>query len=125
MPLLGYILALIIFIVLSHDSLLKIINQSTGHTTSHAALVDSMALLELNLKMLAMMDAQDVLMLVNDTLSKKGNVENVVYLVSSCLISGRNPGATEVASEPRQQLVAWPGLAVCSGNFSQRNLKTT
>lgn len=108
-PLLGYILALIIFIVLSHDSLLKIINQSTGHTTSQAALVNSTALLELNQKILPMMDAQDVLVLVNDTLSKNDNVGKVVYLLASSLVSTRNHGSVEVASGPQQQLVAWPG----------------
>src|SRR5690606_31009565 len=82
-PLLGYILALIIVIVTSHDTLLRIISQATGQLNYASELQFFSAFIELNRKIHNFMEVDDVLVLVNDTLKARVQVRRTVYLLSS------------------------------------------
>ncbi len=81
-PLLGYILALIVVIIISHDTLLRVINQATGNLNSGSELQYFMAFIELNRKIHNFLDVDDVLVLVNDTLRERIQVRRIVYLLS-------------------------------------------
>lgn len=82
-PLLGYILGLIFVIVTSHDTLLRIISQATGHLTNASELQFFSAFIELNRKIHNFLEVDDVLVLVNDTLKARVQARRTVYLLSS------------------------------------------
>lgn len=103
---LGYILALIIFIVISHDSLLQIIAQSTGQASSKSELSYFTAFMELNQKIHNFLELDDVLVLVDDTLKERIQVHNAVYLVAR-EIKPELPSGKIVAPEPLR-LTSWP-----------------
>src|SRR5690606_8300309 len=81
-PMLGYILALIIFIVMSHDSLLQVIVQATGQASTKSELAYFSAFIDLNQKLHNFLELDDVLVLVDDTLKERIQVHRVVYLVA-------------------------------------------
>src|SRR5688500_6552817 len=81
MPLLGYILALITAIVLSHDALLRIINQATGHLGANSELDYFSAFIDLNRRIHNFLEVDDVLVLVNDTMRERIQVRQIVYLL--------------------------------------------
>ena len=82
-PLLGYILALIILIVTSHDAMLRVISQATGHLNYASELQFFSDFIELNRKIHNFMEVDDVLVLVNDTLKARIQVRRTVYLLST------------------------------------------
>jgi len=102
-PLLGYILALIILIITSHDTLLRVITQATGQLNSGSELKYFSAFIELNRKIHNFMDADDVLVLVNDTLRERIQIRTAVYLL------GRDiPSATAAPPVAEATLVLRP-----------------
>jgi len=80
-PLLGYILGLIILIITSHDTLLRVITQATGQLNSGSELKYFSAFVELNRKIHNFMEADDVLVLVNDTLRERIQIRTTVFLL--------------------------------------------
>ena len=105
-PMLGYILALIIFIVISHDPLLQVIVQSTGQATTKSELSYFTAFMDLNQKIHNFLELDDVLVLVDDTLKEHIQVHNAVYLVAR-EIKPPLP-ATQQGEILGQRLTAWP-----------------
>jgi signal transduction histidine kinase len=105
-PMLGYILALIIFIVLSHDSLLQVISQSTGQAGTTSELSFFSAFVELNRKIHNFLEVDDVLVLVNDTLKEKVQVRKVIYLLSHELF----PSSLDASTDSQNNLLlrGWP-----------------
>ncbi|MEY4641004.1 MAG: hypothetical protein RLZZ227_998 [Pseudomonadota bacterium] len=110
-PLLGYILALIILIITSHDSLLRVISQATGQLNYASELQFFSAFIELNRKIHNFMEVDDVLVLVNDTLKARVQVRRTVYLLSS-EIPARESAVLRDDSELR--LRNWPDQKVWS-----------
>lgn len=110
-PLLGYILALIILIITSHDTLLRIISQATGQLNYASELQFFSAFIELNRKIHNFMEVDDVLVLVNDTLKARVQVRRTVYLLSA-EIPARESAALQEDSELR--LRNWPDQKVWS-----------
>jgi signal transduction histidine kinase len=109
-PMLGYILALIIFIVLSHDSLLQVIVQSTGQASSKSELSYFTAFMDLNQKIHNFLELDDVLVLVDDTLRERIQVHRAVYLVAREI---RPTLAVPVTAEPPAlRLKSWPDATV-------------
>lgn len=105
-PMLGYILALIIFIVISHDSLLQVIVQSTGQASSKSELSYFTAFMDLNQKIHNFLELDDVLVLVDDTLKERIQVHKAVYLVAR-EIKPPPPGSSQ--EEPAGlRLKSWP-----------------
>lgn len=105
-PMLGYILALIIFIVMSHDSLLQVIVQATGQTSTKSELAYFSAFIDLNQKLHNFLELDDVLVLVDDTLKERIQVHRVVYLVAREIKPG-SPGRSK--AEPGGLLLrGWP-----------------
>lgn len=96
-PLLGYILALIIVIITSHDTLLRVISQATGHLNYASELQFFSAFIELNRKIHNFLEVDDVLVLVNDTLKARVQVRRTVYLLSA-EIPARESAALDEAS---------------------------
>ncbi len=84
-PILGYMMGLIVFVVATHDTLLRIISQATGNTSTIGELNFFSALLELNRKIHNLLEADDVLILVNDTLKEKVHVVQAHYFLSKDL----------------------------------------
>lgn len=105
-PMLGYILALIIFIVISHDSLLQVIVQSTGQASSKSELSYFTAFMDLNQKIHNFLELDDVLVLVDDTLKERIQVHRAVYLVAR-EIKPALQGAERRDSVPLR-LKSWP-----------------
>jgi signal transduction histidine kinase len=108
-PMLGYILALIIFIVISHDSLLLVIVQSTGQASSKSELSYFTAFMDLNQKIHNFLELDDVLVLVDDTLKERIQVHKAVYLVAR-EIKPSLPGAAP-QEPPFLRLKSWPDSA--------------
>jgi len=81
MPLLGYILALVTAIILSHDALLRIISQATGHLGANSELDYFSAFIDLNRRIHNFLEVDDVLVLVNNTMKDRIQVRQVVYLL--------------------------------------------
>lgn len=104
-PLLGYILALIIVIITSHDTLLRVISQATGQLNYASELQFFSAFIELNRKIHNFLEVDDVLVLVNDTLKARVQVRRTVYLLSS-EIPARESARMEEGGE--LQLRNWP-----------------
>jgi signal transduction histidine kinase len=104
-PLLGYILGLIIVIVTSHDPMLRVISQATGHLNYASELQFFSAFIELNRKIHNFMEVDDVLVLVNDTLKARIQVRRTVYLLSS-EIPARESATLPAGGE--QRLRNWP-----------------
>jgi signal transduction histidine kinase len=111
-PMLGYILALIIFIVTSHDSLLQVIVQATGQAGSKSELAYFSAFMDLNQKIHNFLELDDVLVLVDDTMKERIQANKTVYLVARS-ITPAPPG-----KEPKEpgglKLRAWPAAAAWS-----------
>lgn len=111
-PMLGYILALIIFIVTSHDSLLQVIVQATGQTSTKSELSYFSAFMDLNQKIHNFLELDDVLVLVDDTLRERIQLHNVVFLVAREIkppLPGRDAG------EPGAlRLKGWPDASTWS-----------
>ncbi len=84
-PVLGYMMGLIVFVVATHDTLLRIISQATGYTGTISELNFFSALLELNRKIHNLLEADDVLTLVNDTLKEKVHVIQAHYFLGKGL----------------------------------------
>lgn len=104
-PLLGYILGLISVIVTSHDTLLRIISQATGHLTYASELQFFTAFIELNRKIHNFLEVDDVLVLVNDTLKARVQVRRTVYLLSNEIPARES---AEVPQGSELQLRNWP-----------------
>ncbi len=81
MPLLGYILALILVIVLSHDALLRIISQATGNLGANSELDYFSAFIDLNRRIHNFLEVDDVLVLVDNTMKERIQVRQIVYLL--------------------------------------------
>ena len=105
-PLLGYILAFIVVIVTSHDALLRIISQATGHLTTSTELDYFSAFIELNRKMHNFLEVDDVLMMVSETLRQKVQLHNIVFLVSNEVVSGVDE--VESSNDRMLTLHSWP-----------------
>jgi signal transduction histidine kinase len=82
-PILGYILGLIFVIITTHDALLRVISQATGHLNYASELQFFSAFIELNRKIHNFLEVDDVLVLVNDTLKARVQVRRTVYLLSA------------------------------------------
>jgi signal transduction histidine kinase len=104
-PLLGYIVGLIFVIVTSHDTLLRIISQATGHLNYASELQFFTAFIELNRKIHNFLDVDDVLLLVNDTLKARVQVRRTVYLLSSEIPARESAYLSE---DSDLQLRHWP-----------------
>ena len=104
-PLLGYILALIVLIIVSHDTLLRVISQATGQLNYASELQFFSAFIELNRKIHNFLEVDDVLVLVNDTLKARVQVRRTVYLLSN-EIPARESASLLEGSELR--LRNWP-----------------
>jgi signal transduction histidine kinase len=104
-PLLGYILALIILIITSHDTLLRVINQATGQLDYASELQFFSAFIELNRKIHNFMEVDDVLVLVNDTLKARVQVRRTVYLLSAEIPARESASLDE---ESGLRLRNWP-----------------
>jgi signal transduction histidine kinase len=105
-PLLGYILALIVFIVVSHDSLLQVIAQATGQASSKRELAYFSALRDLNQKLHNFLELDDVLVLVDDTLKERLQAHRVVYLVARAITPPPPGGARP--EDGGLRLRGWP-----------------
>ena len=104
-PVLGYMMGLIVFVVATHDTLLRIISQATGHSSAIGELNYFSAFIELNRKIHNLLEADDVLILVNDTLKEKIQVVQAHYYLSQDLPSRLGTG--EPAPEPGSRLYCW------------------
>ncbi len=105
-PLLGYILALIILIVISHDGLLRVINQATGQLNTANELQFFSVFIELNRKIQNFMEVDDVLVLVNDTLKERVKTRLTIYLLSREIPA--RAAAPPVAGDSALRLRSWP-----------------
>ena len=81
-PVLGYMMGLIVFVVATHDTLLHIISQATGHSSSISELSYFSAFIELSRKIHNLLEVDDVLGLVNDTLKQNIHIVNTHFLLS-------------------------------------------
>src|SRR5690606_31087123 len=106
LPLLGYILALIVVIILTQEALLRVISQATGHLNSDTELKYFSAFLELNRKIHNFMEVDDVLVLVNDTLRDRIQVRRVVFLLSKEIPARHFPPDAE--DKAALTLRTWP-----------------
>jgi signal transduction histidine kinase len=106
MSLLGYILALITAIVLSHDALLRIINQATGHLGANSELDYFSAFIDLNRRIHNFLEVDDVLVLVNNTMKERIQARQIVYLLGKEIPSRKIlPAADE---DQQLRLHSWP-----------------
>lgn len=106
-PLLGYILALITAIIMSHDTLLRVISQATGQLNYASELQFFSAFIELNRKIHNFLEVDDVLVLVNDTLKERIQVRRTIYLLST-EIPARGAAAVHQGEEGALHLRSWP-----------------
>ena len=104
-PVLGYMMGLILFVVATHDPLLRIISQATGNTSAISELNFFSALLELNRKIHNLLEADDVLTLVNDTLKEKVHVVQAHYFLSQDLPTSMRLETTRTGED--SVLYAW------------------
>lgn len=104
-PVLGYMMGLIVFVVATHDTLLRIISQATGHSSTIGELNYFSAFIELNRKIHNLLEADDVLILVNDTLKEKIQVIRAHYYLSQDLPSALGVGQSQ--PEPGTRLYCW------------------
>jgi signal transduction histidine kinase len=105
-PLLAYILALIVVIIISHDTLLRVISQATGNLNTSSELHYFSAFIELNRKIHNFLDVDDVLVLVNDTLRERIQVRRIVYLLGKEVPSREPAGAGAMTDD--LSLRTWP-----------------
>jgi len=105
-PMLGYILALIVFIVTSHDALLQVIVQATGQASTKSELAYFSAFMDLNQKIHNFLELDDVLVLVDDALKERIQVHKVVYLVARSIKP--RPLAQEADTQASLRLQSWP-----------------
>lgn len=103
MPLLGYILALILVIVLSHDALLRIINQATGAGNEMDYFY---AFKDLNLEIHNLLEVDDVLVLVDNVMKERIQVRQIVYLLGKEIPSKKLLPDTE--DDGHLSLRSWP-----------------
>src|SRR5688572_5058862 len=106
MPLLGYILALILAIVLSHDALLRIISQATGHLGANSELDYFSAFIDLNRRIHNFLEVDDVLALVNNTMKERIQARQVVYLLGKEIPSKKI--LPDSADNAHLSLHSWP-----------------
>ncbi|MES2606447.1 MAG: hypothetical protein V4603_16045, partial [Pseudomonadota bacterium] len=104
-PILGYMMGLITFVVATHDTLLRIISQATGYTSTISELNYFSAFIELNRKIHNLLEADDVLILVNDTLKEKIQVVRAHYYLSQDLPS--RLGSGQPTTEAGSRLYCW------------------
>jgi signal transduction histidine kinase len=81
-PVLGYMMGLIVFVVATHDTMLRIISQATGQGSPVSELSYFSAFIDLNRKIHNLLEVDDVLILVNDTLKEKIQVVQAHYFLS-------------------------------------------
>ena len=93
---LGYMMGLILFVVATHDTLLHIISQATGHSSSISELSYFSAFVELSRKIHNLLEADDVLTLVNDSLKQNIHIVNAHFLLSRDLPTRLQPQGTAV-----------------------------
>ncbi len=105
-PVLSYILALIFVIVISHDTMLRVISQATGQLNYASELQFFSAFIELNRKIHNFLEVDDVLVLVNDTLKDRIQVRRTVYLLSTEIPAREGVAIADEASE--LHLRNWP-----------------
>ncbi|MES2625322.1 MAG: GAF domain-containing sensor histidine kinase [Pseudomonadota bacterium] len=106
MPLLGYILALVLAIVLSHDALLRIISQATGHLGANSELDYYSAFMDLNRRIHNFLEVDDVLVLVNNTMRERIQVRQIVYLLGKEIHSKNALPDSE--DDEQLSLRSWP-----------------
>ncbi len=104
-PVLGYMMGLIVFVVATHDTLLRIISQATGQTSTIGELNFFSALLELNRKIHNLLEADDVLTLVNDTLKEKVHVSQAYYFLGKDLPTSMR--FDQIGSAEARGLYSW------------------
>lgn len=91
-PVLGYMMGLILFVVATHDVLLRVISQATGFAGGISELSYFSAFLDLNRKLHNLLEADDVLAQMNATLKEKIHVTHSHYFLASDLPArGRSP----------------------------------
>jgi len=95
-PLLGYVLALIVLIITSHDTLLRVISQATGQLNTSSELKYFSAFIDLNRKLHRLMAADEVLLLVDETLRERIQIRKAVYLLGRDIPAG---GATATGND--------------------------
>jgi signal transduction histidine kinase len=106
MPLLGYILALILLITLSHDPLLRIISQATGNLGANSELDYFSAFIDLNRRIHNFLEVDDVLVLVDNTMKERIQVRQIVYLLGKEIPSKRITPDPE--DDDHLRLRTWP-----------------
>ncbi|HWK54727.1 MAG TPA: HAMP domain-containing sensor histidine kinase, partial [Hyphomicrobiales bacterium] len=72
----------VLFVLVSHDAMLRIISQATGHYRQRNELGYFSAFVELNRKIHNFLDVEDVLVLVNDALRHHIQVRQIRYLLA-------------------------------------------
>ena len=102
-------MGLIVFVVATHDTLLRIISQATGHSSAIGELNYFSAFIELNRKIHNLLEADDVLTLVNETLKEKIQVVQAHYFLSQDLPSKLS--AEQLPAEPGSRLYCWSKVA--------------
>lgn len=106
MPLLGYILALILVIVLSHEALLRIISQATGNLGANSELDYFSAFRDLNRGIHNLLEVDDVLVLVDNAMKERIQVRQIVYLLGKEIPSKKLPADFE--DDEHLNLRSWP-----------------
>ncbi|HTQ98443.1 MAG TPA: HAMP domain-containing sensor histidine kinase [Candidatus Acidoferrum sp.] len=104
-PILGYMMGLIVLVVATHDTLLRIINQATGFSGGMSELSYFSAFIELSRKIHNLLEADDVLELVNATLKERVHLVQTLFFLSPDL-----PTQTRPVGHAGQQgaLYGWP-----------------
>jgi signal transduction histidine kinase len=94
-PLLGYMMALILVIVSTHDALLRFITEATGVATPATEINNFTNFLELNRRIHTLLEVDDVLRLVSHTLHDRIHINEAHFFVSQELPSvvGQEEGA--------------------------------
>lgn len=105
-PLLGYMMGLITFIVATHDTLLRIISQATGQSGTLSELTYFTAFIELNRKIHNLLEADDVLNLVTDALKQHIHMVRAHILLSNDLPTHLQPAGR--MPQGAGGLYSWP-----------------
>jgi len=105
-PILLNLLLFVFFVLVTHDMMLRIISQATGHYSPHNELNYFSVFVELNRKIHKFLEVEDVLLLVSDTLRQNIQVRQIHVLLSTDI-----PTRARAAGKHNQgelELVCWP-----------------